>query len=294
MTHAYQLVIDRVADAVEADYLSPEIGATTSRTLRACAEGLSAATDLSELAVQCTALLHEVSHDLHLRLVHHPGGAPDETDPAGYDTYWADQAKATAGGVRSVVRPDPDVAVVDLGPFLGLPKHTAPWLCAAMTLTAGAGHIVLDLRACHGGTPDAVALLCSYLCGEQPVHLNDVHDRDGVRQFWTLPLVPGPRVPDDTSIAVLVSGETFSGGEELAFILQELSRAQVVGERTRGGAHPRIGVRVHDQLELALPVARPISPRSNTNWEGCGVTPDVPCDSNDALAVAMAVLRGES
>ncbi|MGI8691709.1 MAG: S41 family peptidase [Geodermatophilaceae bacterium] len=43
---------------------------------------------------------------------------------------------------------------------------------------------------------------------------------------------------------VLTSGATFSGGEALAYDLQQLGRATVVGERTRGGAHPRRGFRV--------------------------------------------------
>lgn len=107
--------------------------------------------------------------------------------------------------------------------------------------------------------PDSTALICSHFFDPEPVHLTDVVDRRGTQQFWTLSLLPGRRVGPDVPLAVLVSSRTFSGGEELAFVLQELRRATVVGERTRGGAHPRIGIRVHPQVELALPVASPRS-----------------------------------
>ncbi|MBA2552497.1 MAG: hypothetical protein H0V10_02120, partial [Geodermatophilaceae bacterium] len=65
--------------------------------------------------------------------------------------------------------------------------------------------------------------------------------------------------------------------EALPYDLQQLGRATVVGERTRGGAHPRRGFRVHAHLEATIPVARAVSPISGSNWEGSGLTPDVEC-----------------
>ena len=74
---------------------------------------------------------------------------------------------------------------------------------------------------------------------------------------------------------MLTSATTFSGGEELSYDLQQLARATIVGERTRGGAHPREGFRVHPHLQATILVARGVSPASGTNWEGTGVTPDI-------------------
>jgi C-terminal processing protease CtpA/Prc len=73
---------------------------------------------------------------------------------------------------------------------------------------------------------------------------------------------------------------------QLAYDLQQLGRATLVGERTGGGAHPRIGVRVHPHLEFTVPVARPVNPVSGTNWEGTGVVPDVEVPAADALDIA--------
>jgi C-terminal processing protease CtpA/Prc len=49
----------------------------------------------------------------------------------------------------------------------------------------------------------------------------------------------------------------------------------VVGETTRGGAHPVQAYRVDAHLRATVPIARAINPVSGTNWEGTGVTPDV-------------------
>ena len=85
---------------------------------------------------------------------------------------------------------------------------------------------------------------------------------------------------------VLVSTTTFSGGEALADDLQALGRVTVVGEVTRGGAHPSTVVSLGDNVELRLPVARTVNPITGTDWEGVGVQPDVTVAAEVALDTA--------
>lgn len=285
----------RIADVVERDYLVPALGQkAAARLIQVAAAGELGDAGQAEFAAHVTQVLQSVTDDLHLRVIHHPEGAPDLEDDDVYEARGRDQAAVTAGGVRRVERVHNNIAVVELGPVIGLPAHAGGWLTAAMSLCRGAGAVVLDLRECVGGTPDGVALICSYLLGPEPVHLIDIVDPQGRRQFWTAALVPGDRLPTTCPVVALVSQRTFSGGEQLAFVLQELGRATVVGATTRGGAHPRIGVRVDDQLELALPVARPISPRSGGNWEGIGVRPDISCDPEAAFSRAVDLLESRA
>ena len=101
-----------------------------------------------------------------------------------------------------------------------------------------------------------------------------------------MPFTPGRRFGPDKPVFVLTSGTTFSGGEELTYDLQQLGRATVVGERTRGGAHPTERFRIRPHLQAAIPVARSLSPASGGNWEGTGVLPDVAVPAAGALAAA--------
>ena len=155
----------------------------------------------------------------------------------------------------------------------------------------------MDLRANRGGDPDTVAFVCSYLLDER-THLNTMYWRADERteQSWSLPHVPGTRFGGTKPLYVLTSDSTFSAAEELAYDLQQLGRAVVVGERTRGGAHPCEGWTVHPHLEATVPVGRAVNPVSGTNWEGTGVQPDVPCAAADSLsrahALALARLAG--
>ncbi|MFD2083511.1 N-terminal domain of Peptidase_S41 [Actinopolymorpha cephalotaxi] len=284
-----ETVVASTADAVEAEFFAPSRGcAIAAHVRRLATEGhYTGLCDPAALAERVTADMQAVQPDLHLRLVFRPDGVIDQTDEAAEDAFWQEEARRTAGGVRGVHRLDGDIALLDLAPALSDPRYGGEAIVAAMQLVADAAALVIDLRDNRGGTPEAVALICGYLFGPEPVHLIDVESAAGTHQHWTPAWVPGRRFGPDKPLLVLVSGWTFSGGEELAFDLQELGRARVVGEQTRGGAHPRVGVRVHSHLEATVPCARSVSPRSGTNWEGVGILPDLPVAADEALDVAL-------
>ncbi|MCM2411064.1 S41 family peptidase [Streptomyces sp. RKAG290] len=201
------------------------------------------------------------------------------------------------GGAPRVELLDGGIAVLELAPMLFPLEWAAEPLGAALTLASRAQALIVDLRANRGGDPDSVAFVCSYLLDER-THLNTMHWRGGERteQSWSLPHVPGARFGGSKPLYVLTSESSFSAAEELAYDLQQLGRAVLVGERTRGGAHPCKGWTVHPHLEVTVPFGRAVNPVSGANWEGVGVQPDVPCAAAESLdrahALALARLAG--
>jgi C-terminal processing protease CtpA/Prc len=157
-----------------------------------------------------------------------------------------------------------------------------------MTLLAHTDALIVDLRQNGGGDPEMIALITSYLF-DQMTNLNNMYWRDGDRtqQFWTLPYVPGPRYGGNKPVYVLTSNDTFSGAEEFAYNLKNLKRATIIGEVTGGGAHPVGGFAIGPHVGARIPVGRAINPISGTNWEGTGVTPDIPVPQADALRTAQ-------
>ncbi|MFC7548163.1 S41 family peptidase [Plantactinospora sp. GCM10030261] len=281
-------IVERLAAEVRERYVFPDVAEAIATLLadRLAAGAYAAATDLTALCELVTADLQAVNNDRHLRLKHHE----IEIDEHAADAAEADlrrQADASLNGVTRVEHLDGGAVHVELRPLLFPPEWAAHAVIAAMNLAAPATALFLDVRHTVGGDPRMVALLCSYLFDE-PTHLTTIVERGGddARQSWTLPYVPGPRFGASKPVYVLTSAATFSGGEELAYDLQQLGRATVVGERTGGGAHPRIGVRLHPHLEATIPVARPVHPVSGGDWEGVGVRPDVEVKAEDALAAA--------
>ncbi|MFF2039021.1 S41 family peptidase [Kitasatospora sp. NPDC058170] len=287
-------VVESTADLVCENYVFPDAAGQLAALLRRrSAEGSYRAETAQELAEAVTADLQSVNGDLHLSLKYHAVPVPPEQGAAAL----ADMRRkfdASLGGVPRVELLDGGVAVLELAPLIFPLDWAAQPLAAALSLVAPARALVLDLRGNAGGDPDTVAFICGYLLDGR-THLNTMVSRQGevAEQSWTPPFVPGARFGGSKPLYVLTSGKTFSAGEELAYDLQQLGRAEVVGETTRGGAHPRDGWTVHPHLELSVPIARAVNPVSGTNWEGVGVRPDVPCEAETALdrALALAVTR---
>lgn len=283
-----------LAGLVAEHYVFPGLAAEISQLLdrRAAEGGYLAAPDEAALATALTRDLQSVNGDKHLRLLYSAAEPPERDDEAAALAAMAGYADRTSRGIARAERLDGNVGYLDLRPLLFPPAVAGDAVAAAMTLIAPADALLIDLRRCLGGAPDMAALVCSYLFGDEPVHLNDLVDRPapdgtaGVRQYWTLPFTPGPRFGPDKPVFVLTSGTTFSGGEELAYDLQQLGRATVVGERTRGGAHPVERFRIRPHLQATIPVARALSPVSGGNWEGTGVVPDVDVPASGALGAA--------
>lgn len=172
-------------------------------------------------------------------------------------------------------------------PVLFPVSHCGAAMSAAMTVLAATEALLIDVRQCLGGDPAMVAWLGSYLHGRDPVQLTSLVERGGVvTQSSTLPFVPGRRFGPTKPVFVLTSETTFSGDEQLAYDLQQLGRATVIGEVTGGGAHARESFRTNAHLEATIPVARGLNPISHGNWEGTGVAPDIGVPAGQALDLA--------
>ena len=277
--HEVTRVVHEVQSLVEARYVYPRIGAQVAQVLATgLAEGRYPA-DERRLAEAVTADLQSVNGDKHLRLLYHdqPIGHREPGDDAEEYAAVARWAQQTCGGVASVQRLAGNVGYLDLQPILFPAVIGGELITAAMSLLAATEGLIIDVRQCLGGEPAMVAFLISYLWDHDPVQLTGLQERqdDRPRPSWTLPYVPGRRFGRAKPVYALTSATTFSGGEQLAYDLQQLRRAVIIGETTRGGGHAREGFRVGPHLEATISVAAAVNPVSGTSWEGTGVTPDI-------------------
>ena len=282
-------IVTETAKLIAEHYVFPEVAEQLSALLvgNLGAGRYTAAGTAEQLSVLVTEDLRSVNGDQHLRLKYHAEEVPAEPGGAVLAEVTR-EADGSMNGVPLVQRLDGGVALLELAPIIfpmelkdGAAGQT---LIAGLNLVACAEALIIDLRRTRGGSPDTVAFVCSYLLDES-THLNTNYWREGdtYAQSWTLPYVPGPRFGGSKPLYVLTSGTTFSGGEELTYDLQQLGRAVVVGERTRGGAHPREGYTVHPHLEATIPVGRSVNPVSGTDWEGVGVQTDIEVPAAEAL-----------
>jgi len=287
-------LIDRLAEA----YIFPDRAEAAAQLLRSqLASGAYSGEVSPTLCQQLSADLLAASEDKHLRVLWHDV-AETSRDEAELVAAMLEDFRRENHGLQRVARLEGNVGLIALT-LVPSASLAAEKLAAAMALVQHTDALILDLREARGGSPDGVAFLCSYFFPDDETHLNDVVEgpHGPTRQYWTSSHVPGARYLE-RAVYVLIGPTTFSGGEELAYDLQALGRATLIGEPTRGGAHPSKIVSLSVHVELRLPVARSLNPHTHDNWEGGGVLPDVHVPAVDACRTAhdaaLAAIRSGS
>ena len=104
------------------------------------------------------------------------------------------------------------------------------------------------------------------------------------QEFWTISDIPGKRMPE-VDLYVLTNNRTFSAAEGLAFSLQKLERAKIVGETTKGGGHPVDILIVKGDVLTQFPICK----SNESNWEGVGIKADIEVASSEALTAAHKI-----
>ncbi len=291
-----------IATAFEQTYIFPEVGSAIARDLLARrARGEYDHIEASrELAALLSKHIDDISHDKHTEVAYLEDDQLAEAppaDPAAVRKRAAARrarAKAANYGFAAPQRLDGNIALVRFDSFYP-PAEAAPFVHALMSDLADADALVLDLRENGGGAAQLIPVLASYLFDEQPVHLYDTVDRRlGTRtQAWTAPALTGARFGGRKPVYILTSAGTISAAENLAYTLQKLGRASVVGERTAGAAHGSYGKPVSSHLVPMVASRRIIHAVTKSDWDRSGVLPDIQAPAGEALAVALARARAD-
>jgi C-terminal processing protease CtpA/Prc len=288
-------LIESVIDRLSAAYIFPERAAAAAVLLRSQLQAGRYAGAVDEpLCFLVNEDLLEACADKHLRLIWHEAdasGVAPESDAA-LVAQLREMFRLENHGVKRVERLAGNIGIIELT-VIPDAESAGRVIAAAFELVQHTSGLILDLRSARGGAPDGVAFLSSFLFADGDVHLSDIVEGPNgpTRQYWTSGYLPGPRYLD-RPVFVLVSATTFSGGEALAYDLQALERATIVGEVTRGGAHPSTIVSLGGNVELRLPSARTLSPVTGGDWEGVGVAPDIVVPAAHALDTARRLLLG--
>lgn len=299
----------RAASLLEERYLVRATGARYAEALRTrVARGDYAGyTEPSALAERITADLQAISTDRHLCVRVAQGSTPL---PVRQEPAPATRVEASAiPGIRAMRWLKPGVAYLSFEHFDDRPEALAA-LRGFFADHASARALIIDSRANRGGAFDMLATLSNTLFGEQ-LHLADkdmsesvvaehgapfpidgtalrrVHGAQGIARFqhWSVPASSDRW--HTMPVFYLTSRATFSAAEHMAMVLKTSGRALLIGEPTGGGNHFGGTEAIGGGLEMFVPVGRTSDSKTGADWEGTGVTPDVPVPAARALEEAL-------
>jgi C-terminal processing protease CtpA/Prc len=291
-------VVDTIVKSLNQSYVFPDVAKKMEASIRERMKSYEQITSSRELAETLTKDLQAISKDKHLRVRYSYEPIPvrgerreptaEEREESRREYNWMNH------GFNKVERLRGNIGYIEFNGFFN-DEYGADTVAAAMNFVAGTDALIIDLRDNGGGSPRMVALVCSYLFGPEPVHLNDLYWREGDRtqEFWTRKEIAGKRYLNK-DVYVLTSKRTFSGAEEFTYNLKNLKRATIIGETTGGGAHPGGFERISEHFGMFIPSGRAINPITRTNWEGTGVTPDIDVPAGQALLVARLMALKKS
>ncbi len=286
-------IIANSVDLLKARYVDPELGAQLASRLPDASKEWSDIHDAQDFATVMTNWLREASGDGHLGLSYSEAPIPEDDGDAAFSQAEMERwyGAQLNHGVEKIERLEGNIMLLDLRVFPP-PDMAADVISAAMTVVAQGDALIIDLRK-NGGGSETSNLITGYLLdeGEQPLTGIYNRPRDEHRPSTSPAWVPGRKFGGSKPLYILTSKRTFSAAEALAYNLQALGRATIVGEVTGGGAHPFEYRRVHAHFALDLPEGRSINPITGSNWQGVGVQPDVEVNAEEALATALDLAK---
>lgn len=290
-------IVNKICSLLKKNYLFPKIGQEIADYLQKRLNNRTYRKSFNPklFAKQITSDLQQINHDKHLALVYNPEHVkelrieeshPSDEELREIEEKWIEKQRRYNFGFRKVEILKGNVGYLDLRSFRST-DYAGFTAIGALNFLSNSDAIIIDLRNNSGGGASMYLFLISYFFDSEMVHLFDLINRRSkfTRQFWTLPYVPGKRLPD-VDLYILTSKRTFSAAEEFTYDLQSLKRAVIVGETTGGGAHLTTPLVVDDNFFIYMPFAGSLNPKTKTNWEGVGVQPDVQISEAEALKTA--------
>jgi hypothetical protein len=275
-------VADSTAAQVERNYVSADTGRMITERLRARrdAGAYDALTRPADLGEALTADLRAHNGDRHLSVsVRGPQG------PGGAAASAAEAERRANYGFARVERLDGNVGYIKLSGLSGS-AQARDVAVTALRFVENTDAVILDLRAVPGGSGGMANFLISHFTAPDLPSLNVYRrqtDRTDTRA--TLAEVPGPR-RTDVPLYVLVDRGSASAAEDVPFVLRNLGRATLVGERTAGAGRNNGLYAVGYGMDVSVSVSRVTDPASGREWESVGVQPDIAAPSEGALAAA--------
>jgi len=290
-------VIDSTCNALLRNYVYPEKARTMSDRIRQkhLKGGYDTLVDPRRLANMITRDVRTVQADKHLAIRYDPDlekrirtfvatAQKDKTELENErrENFFFRKVEILKGNIGYIVFTN----------FADTGELSRKTVRAALQFAANADALILDLRNNFGGRPEMAKEITNYFFS-QPQLTGKTFNR--ISNNWAEEWVGDqPAVTAGLLLAmplyILTSERTFSSAEGLAYNLQHLKNAIVVGDTTRGGAHTTRSFALGNGFVGFIPFTRGEHVVTKTDWEGTGVIPTIAISEDSALLKAQELI----
>ncbi|MBC9915086.1 S41 family peptidase [Chitinophaga varians] len=274
-----QAVLRQSAQLLEQHYVYPDKGKTLAAALLQQEQQLTQGTDSVDVFARAvTSLLRKTVKDGHVYLRYNPEmikelkAPPAKGDSAKDPFHYDERAVNMNFGFMEVKILPGTVGYIRLSE-INLSPNSVDVLKAAMTFVQHTKALILDLRD-NGGGGSAIGMVVEGYFVKDGTPLLEVKSRDGKNEVMKAATLSDTK-PYEKPLYILVNNRTASAAEAIAFELQHLKRAVIVGQRSAGGAHMNDIFPANDRFLLSVSVAAPVFPGTDHSWELTGVQPDI-------------------
>jgi len=275
--------IPGIQKAIRENYIFPEQAEDLCRSLEThhANSDYDQITDPRTFCEQLTQHLRNVVNDRHLQVML-PGDMSNIISHAMKKP--SEGNKRTHSDLTNVEILPGNIGYINIIMFNPL-SDSVDELEGAMQFVKNTDALIIDLRKCRGGHGDSANFLLSYFFdSEVPLTLLETYFRPQNHTFQC----QTTKTPFKYTkpIYALTSGFTGSCGEHFAFALKIHKKATLVGTNTAGLAHPVAFIGLDTGILFKVPIGRTYNPKTNEDWEGTGIAPDIRCSEDDALTEA--------
>ena len=288
-----RIIIDKAVELVTANYVFPEKAAAVAQALarHAAAGKYAPLTKLDDFLEALNSDMQAAGTDKHLQVVNNARIVAQLRKEAegtgGASPEYVAMLRSQNFRLKKVETLEGNIGYFKFDNFVE-PEFARDSFVGAMNFLRHTAALVLDLTDNGGGSSEAADLLVSYFLKDGTTigtwwnrQTNQTTISSVVRSRDVVPML-------DTPLFILVSERTASAAEGVAYALQALKRAVVVGAQTRGLANPGVRLPIDDRLFIMVPTIASKNAVTGTNWEGVGVTPDIRIAPDKAAPRATA------
>ncbi len=236
----------------------------------------------NDFAKTLTGEINKIIDDKHFRVIV-PGSRSRSTQNTDepthvFDTHLNALTQFRKGGFKDIKMLEGNVGYVKIDGFRGEEMHQVDGL---MTYLRTADAIIIDLSD-NGGGGRPVNYLSSYFLPEATLIGKTYHrNKDSWRELRAESVQGDRRL--NVPLFIITSDFTFSAAEAFAYNLQASGRATVVGQVSKGGAHPTSFFPLNNGVAVLMPNRRSYNPVTKSNWEAKGVMPEYVTSKENAL-----------